>query len=434
MKKLITLLLVLTGCVGTVSATSDYSIQFNESGNWYKLCDLTDEDGDGVYSAIVNFETANKLGWETFEIQLCTGESLAAGWPNALWANFDSNTSILSEDAFTLSATHSKDGKLTIPIKDATPDTYAMKFEFDSSTKSISATRLIEFASSNDDWHNSNPVYMEETGHNTGIFSEKLTLPKDTEFKFVSNNNGFVGWYGNKSNSSIATDGSNITISGDGVYTITANFDTYAYEAPALVKETASVGTYGMATLCSKYALDFTGITNVKAYIITEHTKATGGLTKSQVTGKVKAETGLYLEGDANESADVPTTIYTTSAGTNMLVGVTASTDISQTDGENTNYVLTRNTANGNVATPKFYKVNTAGNTVPAGKAYLQIPTANAAPEFFWFNENMPTDISATLNNNEKIKNNKVFNLAGQRVMNPTKGLYIVKGKKAVIK
>ena len=40
------------------------------------------------------------------------------------------------------------------------------------------------------------------------------------------------------------------------------------------------------------------------------------------------------------------------------------------------------------------------------------------------------TGISATLNKNEEIKNNHIFDLQGRRVANPSKGLYIVNGKK----
>ena len=42
------------------------------------------------------------------------------------------------------------------------------------------------------------------------------------------------------------------------------------------------------------------------------------------------------------------------------------------------------------------------------------------------------TGISATLNKNEEIKNNHIFDLQGRRVANPSKGLYIINGKKVV--
>ena len=43
------------------------------------------------------------------------------------------------------------------------------------------------------------------------------------------------------------------------------------------------------------------------------------------------------------------------------------------------------------------------------------------------------TGVSATLMNSEKV-NSDVYTLAGQRVVNPSKGLYIINGKKVMIK
>ena len=47
--------------------------------------------------------------------------------------------------------------------------------------------------------------------------------------------------------------------------------------------------------------------------------------------------------------------------------------------------------------------------------------------------KNESTGVSATLMDSEKV-NSEVYNLAGQRVVNPSKGLYIVNGKKVLVK
>lgn len=190
-----------------------------------------------------------------------------------------------------------------------------------------------------------------------------------------------------------------------------------------------TLNSYGKATYCSTYPLNFSTATpaGLKAYKITASNKETGELTKEEVT-KVPAGVGVYLEGTENTEYIVPTTATATSISGNMLVGVTSSTIISQTAGANTNYILTVNKAGSNVAEsePKFFKVNTAGNTVGANKAYLQIPTANAAREYFWF------DDEATGINAAKVSQptGEIFDLQGRRVAQPTKGLYIVNGKK----
>jgi len=76
-----------------------------------------------------------------------------------------------------------------------------------------------------------------------------------------------------------------------------------------------------------------------------------------------------------------------------------------------------------------FYKVATTSE-VPAWKIYLQIPTASA-PDFLGF-DGGTTSISEL--NVKSQAEGEFFNLAGQRVAQPTKGLYIVNGKKYVIK
>ena len=104
--------------------------------------------------------------------------------------------------------------------------------------------------------------------------------------------------------------------------------------------------------------------------------------------------------------------------------------------------------ANMNVADTKFYRLTMhddskigfwwgaedgAAFALAANKAYLAVPTGTAAPNFFWFGGET-TAIRGIENGELRIENGAVFNLAGQRVAQPTKGLYIVNGRKVVIK
>lgn len=79
-----------------------------------------------------------------------------------------------------------------------------------------------------------------------------------------------------------------------------------------------------------------------------------------------------------------------------------------------------------------FYLVQ-AGVNVPVGKCYISV-NKNTAREYLGF----AFDDEATGLNDVKIQktveNGEYYNLAGQRVANPTKGLYIVNGKKVIIK
>ena len=68
-----------------------------------------------------------------------------------------------------------------------------------------------------------------------------------------------------------------------------------------------------------------------------------------------------------------------------------------------------------------------------ANRAYLAVPKTVSAREGFTFG-NETTGINAAQTSNAQGNSKEIYNLAGQRVAQPTKGLYIVNGKKVVIK
>ena len=75
-----------------------------------------------------------------------------------------------------------------------------------------------------------------------------------------------------------------------------------------------------------------------------------------------------------------------------------------------------------------FYKLSATG-TIGANKAYLTYD-GSGAREFFSLDET--TGIEG-VSVNENFENGEVYDLQGRRVVNPTKGLYIVNGKKVFI-
>lgn len=89
------------------------------------------------------------------------------------------------------------------------------------------------------------------------------------------------------------------------------------------------------------------------------------------------------------------------------------------------NYVLQKN---GNEV--NFYLVTGTAATVPPFRAYLNAPANAARTLYLDFND--ATSIEAVQPNAEQ-GDSEVYNLAGQRVAQPTKGLYIVNGKKVTI-
>ena len=108
----------------------------------------------------------------------------------------------------------------------------------------------------------------------------------------------------------------------------------------------------------------------------------------------------------------------------NSLSGVMSSSGRTVTD-PSTTYVLN----NGSQGVG-FYKL-AGGNTLEAYKAYLKYDGGGAgARAFIGFDE--ATGIEG-VSVNENFENGEVYDLQGRRVVNPTKGLYIVNGKKVFI-
>ena len=70
--------------------------------------------------------------------------------------------------------------------------------------------------------------------------------------------------------------------------------------------------------------------------------------------------------------------------------------------------------------------------TIPSGKAYLEIPTPTAgARDFIGFGDDVTGVNEVKV---QKEVRGEYFNLNGQRVAQPTNGLYIVNGKKVIVK
>lgn len=165
--------------------------------------------------------------------------------------------------------------------------------------------------------------------------------------------------------------------------------------------------------------------------------KMAGGeltVSKTYAAGSV-VPAGQAVVIKASDSDEVTFTV-TPQAGEadaeSQLLGVDAATTITETGFKY--YKLTLN-ANKDAGTAGFYfDKNSNGGTqinAAANKCYLRIPAAQAAKSAFVFGEET-TGINAV--SNEQMATDKVYNLSGQRVQKATKGIYIVNGKKVVVK
>ena len=193
-----------------------------------------------------------------------------------------------------------------------------------------------------------------------------------------------------------------------------------------------SVGDLGMSTFSSTSAVDFTGADAIEAYWAT--VTADGKITFNRIY-KVPANTGLLLRNaTGKEEAVAAINIAKLSADDENLEGVTGNalvavdTEIAElaTDGgQYTNYIL--NKVEGNVG---FFRAN--NKKVAAGKAYLQVPFSLARSSFsISFDNETTTAIESVA---ASLQHGQVYDLQGRRVAQPQKGLYIVNGKKMVIR
>ena len=151
------------------------------------------------------------------------------------------------------------------------------------------------------------------------------------------------------------------------------------------------------------------------------------GLTLTELTTDkiVNAGKPVILKSTASP---IVMTLASTASGNdfngNSLEGVSAAAGKTAAD-PSTTFVL-NNGAQG----VGFYRLK-SGKTLGVGKAYLTYSGA-LAPEFLGFG-NETTAIS-TIEKMRNVENETFYDLQGRRVAQPTKGLYIVNGKKVMIK
>ena len=114
------------------------------------------------------------------------------------------------------------------------------------------------------------------------------------------------------------------------------------------------------------------------------------------------------------------TTTESSDTHDNNLQGVS---DLGGVESDGSIYVLNKG-SNG----VGFYKLK-SGKKIGFGKAYL---SGSNAPSYLNFDESETTSINAI--DNGQLTVDVYYDLQGRRVAHPTKGMYIVNGKKVIIK
>ena len=190
--------------------------------------------------------------------------------------------------------------------------------------------------------------------------------------------------------------------------------------------ETTTIGSTGWATFSNASATDFTNLAGVvDAYQVTGNTGS--AIDKSAVT-TVAANTGLLLNAAAGTYAIPLATTGTDLSGTNKLVAGTGAA-VNYNDGAGFNYVLAADGAN---AVFQHIVSGTNGSVVvPEGKAYLAL---NADPGARTLSFDDETTAISEMKIMRNVDNETFYDMQGRRVAQPAKGLYIVNGRKVIVK
>ena len=202
------------------------------------------------------------------------------------------------------------------------------------------------------------------------------------------------------------------------------NSGNYAWIIEEVTTLPVTITSAGYATFYCPVAVSLPA-EGLKAYYVSE---TTGSYAKmEEITGVIPANTGVILEGEA-DTYDL-TIGGEAESVTNKLRGTVASEYI--TDDA---YVLSMPTINDEVQPIGFYKAtkNQSGNTAFLNngfKAYLPADGNNARSLVFDFGTETAIESIEGEHGNVKAE---IYDLAGRRVQNAQKGLYIVNGKKVI--
>ena len=263
----------------------------------------------------------------------------------------------------------------------------------------------------------------------------------DTSSKTTANGHPFSITFNSSSNISISS--SSYTLQYESTNNV-FRFYSSTYAPVYLYKRAGMPGVYSLGkskslnigsakynTYCSNEGLDFSG-TGAKVY----KAKVVGNAVKlTEIEGGVvPANTGVLVYKDVNETVtlNIPVTLTDVTVTDNELIGVTAVTTIPwEVDGKY-NYILQKDTEDGKA---KFFKAT--GKKLVANRAYLStaydVNDSGALEMVFEGEEEDVTGVMSVAKPQTTVKL-EVYNLAGLRVAQPTKGIYLVNGKKYIVK
>lgn len=191
---------------------------------------------------------------------------------------------------------------------------------------------------------------------------------------------------------------------------------------------TSYIGTHEIGTFYANVAVTIPE--GVKAYVATQAPIMEGQegvITMTQLEGIIPAETGVVIRGAEGAYIFTKTDVAGTAVEGNLLRGYAGVAEYAQvalpTDGS-VNYVLT--VPEGKAA--GFYRKD-AGFKVYNNKAYLNVPNVSSVRSI-----TIDFDGATGIESNISVQpSTMIYDFMGRRVLAPSRGLYIVNGRKVVI-
>lgn len=244
---------------------------------------------------------------------------------------------------------------------------------------------------------------------------------ENQEVKFNNQINYGGGCYGGNNTNSLK-------LNAKASYSLTFKpFDWKYSLAPSFTRTISAVKSNGAyyATFSSDYTV---GIPSDVTAFYAGSQSVTGTVSMTSFSNGIPAGEGAFLELKAasNDLTFTPPTSSVDVISGNML----KPTGSYSYDDTKNRYVFAKQ--GNNVG---FFKI-TEDNYHPAeGKAYLEIPGNDAAPSLSIELDGETTGIKViNIDSENNQNNNQMYDLQGRRIAEPTKGVYIVNGKKVIIK
>lgn len=215
-------------------------------------------------------------------------------------------------------------------------------------------------------------------------------------------------------------------------YTSNNNTCAFAFEeAPQLNKiKTTALTVDDVTANIATYSSPFPVVLpkEVDAYIAVSTGET---IVLKKITGALPKNTGVILSAEEATKEYIPTACTTEEVASidanNKLVASTGNAIDASTQA----YVLAKNTDTDNKAVFKILSSNTDDRALAQYKAYLNLTGSLAAKLSISFNDNVTAISNATL---AQEKTSSIYDLSGRKSNKLQKGIYIVNGKKIIVK